>query len=162
VKPYNEVNDSAMAYFQRGFKHHTDEMKLLRDHVVAAQNLYNEAWSKYFAKKEVESEYSTKKSSKSSRKEKREDVLLECSRKFAEPMQFAIKPMFDEDIIKASFAYGRNPKFGFGVAFTTLCHIKAKACGIAPIIRDFDEAKTFSSSYMRALTHAEEDRRNLS
>ncbi|KAH9486232.1 RNA-dependent RNA polymerase 1 [Psilocybe cubensis] len=93
------------------------------------------------------------------KKAKNEDLMLECTQAYAAPIEgiFLLKKQLKQ--IKASYAYCDSPKFAFTVAFLDLCHIKAAASpgGLAPSLRIFDDAKTISPSFLRALRAVDED-----
>lgn len=58
------------------------------------------------------------------------------------------------DSVAASYAYKKNPKFGFAVAFRELATIKAKACGLAPTAANIAATMTVSSSAARILSRS--------
>lgn len=147
---------TAENYATRGFRDFEKEVKIIEAHVDGAYDMYRKSIKKYRSEKDQES---TVKSSKS-RKEKSDDIMLECTKKFAEPIPglelFQNRHLQD---IKASYAYVKNPRFSFQVAFRSLCLLKADASpgGLVPIVRIFDEAKKVTASYMRALEWVEDD-----
>jgi RNA-dependent RNA polymerase len=61
--------------------------------------------------------------------------------------------------VKASFAYAyyKNPKFAFTVAYKDLCAIKASASQNLPITREFGEAMSIVPSFLRVLGQSEGD-----
>jgi hypothetical protein len=65
----------------------------------------------------------------------------------------------DEDlkIIMASYAYNLNSSFGFSVAFTELCAIKARAQGAVLFADKFAEVMCIPSNILRALSQAQDD-----
>jgi RNA-dependent RNA polymerase len=77
--------------------------------------------------------------------------------------QFAQRPevlCFSEEdlkIIMASCAYNLNSSFGFSVAFTELCAIKARAQGAVLFADRFAEVMCIPSNILRALSQAQDD-----
>ncbi|KAJ6479270.1 RNA dependent RNA polymerase-domain-containing protein [Mycena vitilis] len=112
------------------------ELKKIECHV---QDAYKE-YSKIFTLKTEETA-------------KRTELVLSAQKKYAEPISDIL--LMDAEIVpkvKASYAHQTQDGFGFAVAFSTLCSIKAAATpgGIAPNARLFDEMKTISGSASRA------------
>lgn len=146
--PYSTFSEFALdAYTKGNFSGFSDQLKLVRDHVMKAREAFNEGCRK-------SREGSPKKKQKRPKDQK--DPMLVASQMFAEAVDgvFSI-PNIDE--VKASYAYHESPTFAFAVAFRELCLIKARASpgGIAPSIRAFDESKTVLTSYLRAVVGAD-------
>ena len=154
-RPIDDARQTAKKYAALGFEGYATELKAIDARVQESYSIYQNSWADYFSKKDQGSP--TKKSGKSS---KSTDVMLECAKKFAEPIPGLdfIQNRHLEDI-KASCAYVKKPSFSFQVAFRHLCLLKANASpgGLVPIIRIFDEAKKVTPSYLRALEWAEDD-----
>jgi hypothetical protein len=154
-RPIEDARKTAKRYAALGFIDFDTELKAIDARVQEAYDIYLKSWASYHAKKSQESP--TKKSGKS---RKSTDVMLECAKKFAEPIPglhfFQNRHLED---IKASCAYVKKPKFSFQVAFRNLCLLKADASpgSLVPIVRIFDEAKKVTPSYLRALEWAEDD-----
>lgn len=153
-RPIDDARKTAEKYAARGFKDFDTELKAIEARVQESYSIYGKSWAVYFSKKGQESPAKKGKSQKSP------DVMLECAKKFAEPipgLEF-IQNRHLEDI-KASCAYVKNAKFSFQVAFRSLCLLKADASpgGLVPIVRIFDEAKKVTPSYLRALEWAEDE-----
>lgn len=152
-QPYEVANDFAMKSSARGFKVFYEDLSRIRKHVDAARDLYLIAVA---AQKDA-----PKDSKKRSRSAKKDDPMAVATRKFAEDIPgIEMTPNVEE--IKASYSYVLSSPphhFAFQMAFRDLCMIKAKSSpgGIAPVIRTFDEVKSFSGSCMRALAMREED-----
>lgn len=154
-RPIDDARKTARKYAALGFEGFSKELEAIDARVEEAYKIYLNSWSGYFSNKSQESP--AKKSGKS---RKPTDVMLECAKKFAEPIPGLdfIQNRHLEDI-KASCAYAKRPKFSFQVAFRNLCLLKADASpgGLVPIVRMFDEAKKVTPSYLRALEWAEDD-----
>jgi hypothetical protein len=149
--PYNRFSDFALnAYTERKFSGFSDQLALVREHVSKARTAFNEACQKSRGN-------SPEKKKKWTRKDQK-DPMLVASHMYAEAVKgVSLIPNIDE--VKASCAYHESPTFAFAVAFRDLCHIKACASsgGIAPTIRAFDEAKTVSGPFLRAVACVDSD-----
>ena len=154
--PFQLVGRTADKFHQRGFTEYRKELDAIVALVDEAYGVYVESWRKYFDKKEQASPVKEKKSK--SRKDKKEDVMLECARKFAEPIH-GLELIQNVEEVKASCAYTRKPKFAFHVAFRELCILKAKSIpgGFVPALLMFDEAKKINGSYLRASKWADKE-----
>jgi hypothetical protein len=100
----------------------------------------------------------TKSKKKVKRKADQDDLMLPSSRAYVQPLEdIYLTPNLNQ--VKASYAYKLSSSFGFSVAFQELCSIKASNSpnGHAPNLRIFDEAKTFSASFLRALNRCEDE-----
>jgi len=155
-RPFELAGQTADKCHQRGFAEYRKELNAIVALVDEAYGLYSKAWRDYFDKKEQESQVKEKKSKV--RKEKKEDVILESARKFAEPIH-GLELIQNVEEIKASYAYVKKPKFAFQVAFRELCLLKAKSMpgGFVPSLLMFDEAKKINGSYMRASRWADKE-----
>ena len=145
--PYCDAVDHALEVFRvTKRKDFCDELDLIRRHVDLAKVTYDRA----VFKKDHQSPSKFKKSFRV--KSDQEDLTLKASREYAEPIPNILLTRNVEDV-KASYAYIRNVNFGFSVAFTRLCLIKALASseGIAPTLRIFDEGKSITPAFLRAL-----------
>ncbi|KAF8167315.1 RNA dependent RNA polymerase-domain-containing protein [Crassisporium funariophilum] len=155
-KPYATSADYALKAFDRKVAAFSEELATIKTHVDAAYKLYCDAVARSSRKATQES---PSKSGRNTRpKADQEDLMLVAARKYAEPIVgLFLTPNVDQ--VKASYAYTLKPPFGFSVAFQELCHIKAVASstGQAPTLRVFDEAKTLSASFLRALTRCEDE-----
>jgi hypothetical protein len=145
MAPYSKFSEFALEAYDKGkVTIYTDQLGLVRNHVAKARQAFNEACQK-------SRDGSPEKKQK--RRKDQKDPMLVVAHMFAEAVEgvFLI-PNIDE--VKASYAYHVSPVFAFAVAFRDLCLIKARASpgGIAPSIRAFDEAKTVSTSFLRAVT----------
>ncbi|KAJ6617410.1 RNA dependent RNA polymerase-domain-containing protein [Mycena sp. CBHHK59/15] len=117
------------------------ELKAISDHVDKALQKYQDA----FAIPD---------------KQKQNAALLAMHQQYAEPIP-QIGSMVNVDELKASYAYSltSQEKFGFMVAFKTLCSVKARATssGMAPVSRMFDEVKNITGSALRAMAQEVDD-----
>ncbi|KAF8910164.1 RNA dependent RNA polymerase-domain-containing protein [Gymnopilus junonius] len=141
--PYNTAAEYALAaQSKRNINVFNEELKSIRSHVNIAYEIFHIALQQG-------------KKGKSSQN----DLMIPCARAYAQPLESEIILTRDVEKVKASYAYQLSETFGFSVAFTELCHIKAIAAsgGHAPTLRVFDEAKTFSSAFLRALSRSNED-----
>jgi len=146
--PYRDTVDHANEVVRvTNKKEFADELALIRRHVDLAKATYDRAISK---KKDHPSPSKSKKSFRV--KSDQEDLALKATREYAEPIPNILLIRNVEDV-KASYAYILNVNFAFSVAFTRLCLIKALASseGIAPSLRIFDEGKSFTPAFLRAL-----------
>jgi len=152
--PFRLAGEAADKYHRRGFTDYRKELDAIVARVDEAFCVYKQSWRKHFDKKEQESPVKEKK--RKSRKEK--DVMLECAKKFAEPIH-GLELIQNVEAIKASCAYTKQPRFSFHVAFRELCSLKAKSTqgGHIPTAQMFDEAKKINGSYLRALKLADEE-----
>lgn len=141
LRPYQEVETKTKASAEWS-KHYKLELQAIERHV-------DEAWLTYrqiFAL--------------SNDKVKRAVTVLLAQQKFAQPIsQIELMTTNQIDLVKASYAYKTKEEFGFEVAFSTLCEIKARATrdGMAPNCRIFDELKTISGAASRATLDEEGD-----
>ncbi|KAG5639652.1 hypothetical protein H0H81_008813 [Sphagnurus paluster] len=140
----------------------TNELQLIRDPVNKAEAAYRKMTSD-LAKAQPspfnetpKTEQQKKKKATQARKDQMRNVLQLYNQDVPNVMLFQ-----DISTLKASYAYklaitsaSKSTKFAFDVAFRDLCNIKANAAkdGVAPCTRSFDEAKSISSKYVRALT----------
>lgn len=153
---YNRASQYALdALSKRKINVFNEELERIRDHVKAAYQVFLDSCDEYRTKRAQAS------SSKSGKKSKPSpnDLMMACARAYAQPLESEIILTRDVELVKASYAYQLSESFGFSVAFNELCHIKAVAAsgGHAPTLRIFDEAKTFSSAFLRALSRSDED-----
>ena len=130
-----------------------EELDKIRAHVKAAYQIFLASCKEYRDKKSQQSP------AKAGKKGKQNDIMIPCARAYAEPIQGKIILTRDLEQVKASYAYQLSEPFAFSVAFNELCHMKATAAsgGHAPTIRIFDEAKTLSSAFLKALSRSDED-----
>ena len=152
--PYDTAIDYAHKASDRGVDIFSKEIKFIRDHVDAAHKMWRKAVSKSAQESPTTPTTNTKR--KSSKKTDGDDLSLASARAYAQPLEdICLTPNLEE--VKASYAYKISRSFGFSVAFQELCRIKARASpgGHAPNLRIFDEAKSFSSSFLRALNRCE-------
>jgi hypothetical protein len=79
---------------------------------------------------------------------------------------FAQRPLFQDTLffseeelktIKASYAYTTNQSFGFSVAFTELCAIKARVQGGVLFEDKFAQVMNIPNNVLRALSQAQDD-----
>lgn len=79
---------------------------------------------------------------------------------------FAQRPLFQDILffseeelktIKASYAYTINQSFGFSVAFTELCAIKARVQGGVLFEDKFAQVMNIPNNVLRALSQAQDD-----
>jgi len=156
-KPYQLATDYAItALDQLKIKAFCEEMSRIRKHVEQAHQLFQAAASFQSMTKQ---ETPTKRPRGAYKKKSdQEDPMLASARAYAEPIE-AILLTRDVEQVKASYAYKLSPSFAFSVAFRELCHIKALASsdGIVPLIRIFDEGRTFSGSFLRSLSLCDKD-----
>jgi len=154
--PYTRANDFAMDVYNRTKSTiFTEELSKIRNHVHAAYDKFNELCK---AKKVQTQASPVKANSKKPKKTIRVEPLVECVKMYAQPIpNIFLTPNVEQ--IKAAYAYSVNAGFGYTVAFRELCTIKAAASpgGLAPSIRIFDEGKTFSPPFLRALKRSYED-----
>jgi hypothetical protein len=139
--PYNKFFDFALNAREEGkYSAFLDQLQLVRARVSEVRQDYNNA-----CKKSSERSPGNKK-----RRTGQKDMMLAVCHKYAKAVEgvFLIQNI---DEVKASYAYHESPNFAFTVAFRELCLIKARVRGIAPSTRAFDEAKTVSASYLRAV-----------
>lgn len=145
LAPYSEANDQATRLREQ-FKvtAYDDELSRIRKHVWAAFDLFRGA--------SASARNSPQKKGSKSGKPKQEDPMLAAARAYAGLVENIVF-ISNVEQVKASFAYAQSETFAFNVAFQELCHIKAMASagGHTPTLRMFDEAKTASASYFRAL-----------
>ena len=147
--PYNNCADFVNKAYENGFPIFSEQLGLVRKHVEKAQEAYKKACGK-------SKERSPQKKPK--RRQDQKDPMVNASRMFAEEVEKVnLIPNIKE--VKASYAYHLAPKFAFAMAFQDLCLIKARASpsGIAPSTRSFDEAKTVSSKYLRAVARVDDN-----
>ncbi|KAJ3509083.1 hypothetical protein NLJ89_g5408 [Agrocybe chaxingu] len=150
LKPYNVISAFSLHKVDGKVNDYWEELNRVRDHVKIAENIWLEACRN--------NQQSPVKGGKRSKKAEKEVMMLDASRKYAEPID-GIKLIPNVEEVKASYAYTVRRSFAFSVAFNELCHIKALASpgGHIPTLRMFAEAQGFNSSYMRAATHFEEE-----
>ncbi|KAJ7045206.1 RNA dependent RNA polymerase-domain-containing protein [Mycena alexandri] len=141
LKPYQEVEKKTNASAEWS-KYYKLELQAIERHVNEAYICYRQIFAL-----------------SANDKVKRAATVLLAQQKFAEPIsQIELMTSNQLDLVKASYAYQRKEEFGFEVAFTTLCEIKARATGgIAPDCRSFDELKTISGAASRATLDEEGD-----
>ena len=147
--PYDNCANFVLNAYENGFPIFTEQLGLVRKHVEKAQEAYKKASGK-------SKERSPQKKPK--RRQDQKDPMANASRMFAEEVENVnLIPNIKE--VKASYAYHLAPKFAFEMAFQDLCLIKARASpgGIAPSTRNFDEAKTVSSKYLRAVARVDDN-----
>lgn len=157
--PYDTSVDYCLKASSRGVKVFDAEIRLIRAHVDAAKEIWTVAVSKSMRKQELTTP-SAKSKRKPFKKDKQDDASWAAARAYAQPIaDICLTPNVEE--VKASFAYTLNHNFAFSVAFEELCRIKARASpgGHAPNLRIFDEAKNFSSSFLRVLNRCEDEQR---
>ena len=149
LAPYEKFADYALnAYSKHKLQIFQEQLAHVREHVDKARTAYELAC---YRSREDSPEKKKKKRSK-----EQKDSMLLASHLFSQQVaETDLIPNIDE--VKASYAYKSSPTFGFTVAFRELCLIKAKASGIAPIVRLFDEAKSLSSKYIRAVVRMDID-----
>lgn len=141
-----------------------EELRGIRAHVNAARDEFVKKFGTMKAREQHEQLFGTPSKSKakkkggSKNKSDQMDEMLQAAKTYSSDL--AVAPRFfssNFEEIKASYAYCQEvenkPKgaFPWSVAFRGLCTIKAKACGIAPSIREIDECKTVSSSAVKVL-----------
>lgn len=156
--PYDTAIDYSHKAFDRGVDIFSKEIKNIRDHVDAAHKMWAKAVSSSKGAQESPTKPAKNTKRKSSKKTDGDDVSLASARAYAQPLEdLCLTPNLEE--VKASYAYKISQSFGFSVAFQELCRIKARASpgGHAPNLRIFDEAKSFSSSFLRALNRCEDE-----
>lgn len=151
--PYKAAADHALKVYtvtkKRDF---TDELALIRKHVDNAKKTYDTAISR-------KDRQPSPKSQKGLRiKSDQEDVTLKAAREYADPIKNILLIRNVEEV-KASYAYIIKSSFAFSVAFNELCLIKVRASaeGFAPSLRIFDEGKSFTPAFLRALPRCEND-----
>jgi hypothetical protein len=151
--PYKAAVDHALQVLTvTKSKDFTDELEMIRKHVDRAKKTFDTATFKKERQPSV-------KSRKGFRiKSDQEDVTLKASREYADPIENILLIRNVEEV-KASYAYRLNFNFAFSVAFSQLCLIKACASpgGITPSLRIFDEGKTLTPSFLRALPRCENE-----
>jgi hypothetical protein len=133
-------------------KDFTDELTLIRQHVNTAKKTYDTAMSR-------RDRQPSPKSKKGLRiKSDQEDPTLKAAREYADPIENILFIRNVEEV-KASYAYIIQPNFAFSVAFNELCLIKVRASaeGFAPSLRIFDEGKSFTPAFLRALPRCENE-----
>jgi hypothetical protein len=124
-----------------------EQLNLIKAHVSEVREDYKNA-----CRKSKEGSPGKKKKPRTVQK----DLMLAVCHKYAKAVEgISLIPNIDE--VKASYAYHESPKFAFTVAFRDLCLIKARVGGIAPSTRAFDEAKTVSTRYLRAVAGVDTD-----
>ncbi|KAF9535602.1 RNA dependent RNA polymerase-domain-containing protein [Crepidotus variabilis] len=159
LKPIQKAASVAQTRVQRKQYDYRAELDLIARRIEVVDDIYRETWKQYFAKNDKKAEMYTPSKGKSRRPkaEKQDDLMLECARKYAEPIE-GLELIQNVEELKASYTYQKKPGLAFSVAFNELCRLKASAApgGIAPSARVFDEARSTSSSYLRALAHTEE------
>ncbi|KAF8971781.1 RNA dependent RNA polymerase-domain-containing protein [Flammula alnicola] len=162
-RPYDAAMDYALQAWKLKMPAFNDEMQRIRKHVEVAKELFGVACAASRSSSESPSK------SRARRKQwvpkaDQEDLMLACARAYAKPLDNIILTR-DIERVKASYAYvlsrdrgSDRESFAFAVAFQELCHIKAMASGggHAPSLRIFDEGKSFSSSFLRALKLCED------
>ncbi|KAF4611719.1 hypothetical protein D9613_004267 [Agrocybe pediades] len=156
TRPYHKANKFATQVRQRtGAAALEEEMSRIRRHVWACKVIYDGLCK---SKKEERSQESPTKGAKKAKKLSREEPMAECAAAYAKPVRDVyLTPNIDE--VKAAVAYMEHPGFAYTVAFGELCRIKAAACsgGLAPSLRIFDEAKSMSAPFLRALKRCHEE-----
>lgn len=157
-RPYDDAVNYAIRaqYSVHKFKGFTDEFSIIREHVSAAKRLFDSACAQSASKRDKQSPI---KGGKMFKKAKSEDAMLACAKAYAQPIDDIILLAPNLKQIKASYAYCESPNFAFTVAFQELCGIKAMASlgGHAPSLRIFDDAKSMSASFLKALRVLDED-----
>uniref|UniRef100_A0A0W0F1S2 RNA-dependent RNA polymerase n=2 Tax=Moniliophthora roreri TaxID=221103 RepID=A0A0W0F1S2_MONRR len=128
-------------------KYYKQELDLIKAHIDKVYSLWQSASAEGSEKPSVSSEYgySHKNTPSASREGKRSNKWREVSAAFAKKVE-GVKYL-DQDEVKASYAYEKNRKFGFHVAFQTLLCLKASARpgGLVPSIRSFDQMRAFTT-----------------
>ncbi|CAA7264868.1 unnamed protein product [Cyclocybe aegerita] len=150
LKPYDVISAFSLHKVDGKTSDYWHELNRIRDHVKIAENTWLDACKN--------NQESPAKGGKRNKKAEKEEMMLEASRRYADPID-GIKLIPNVEQVKASYAYTVRRNFAFSVAFNELCHIKALASpgGQIPTLRMFAEAQGFNSSYMRAATHFEEE-----
>lgn len=154
--PYETATTFANKQYQdNAIRLFTEDLTRIRNHVHAAQVEWSRACGKSKSK-------NSSKKQKGSGSSNTVDVSVNAARMFAEPVKgLIVTTPSSEAEIKASYAYTQWPHspFAFQVAFRQLCDIKARSTkgGIAPCIREIDEMKTISGSYIRAVEKSYND-----
>jgi hypothetical protein len=166
VKPYSE----ALAYAQelQGSTDHEEkifgkflhkELQKIRAHVEDSKAIFDQE----FARSQIEKQDSLFSPSKSSPKKKKSynsksdqasDCMYPAARKFTEPVEGLRIYQSNLEELKASCAVNitsPSSNFPWSVAFRDMCLLKAKAKGVAPIVREIDECKNVSSAAVKVL-----------
>lgn len=154
--PYEAFVNYCLDSISHGVKVFNSEIERIRDHVNAAYDIWLLAMSKIMNEQGFPNAAPGAKSKSMSKRN--DNASWAAAQAYAQPIaDIRLTPNVEE--VKASYAYKRSPNFAFSVAFEELCCIKARASpgGRAPNLRIFDEAKTFSSSFMRALNRREDE-----
>ncbi|KAJ7135312.1 RNA dependent RNA polymerase-domain-containing protein [Mycena filopes] len=144
LRPYKEAQTKATAA-RDWSKFYAAELKEIERHVEAAFDIYRRIF---------------KLGSDDKAKRERVAIVLSAQQRFIQPIpDIELMNSTQVDEVKASCAYEKKEDFGFAVAFTALCEIKARATpgGIAPSSRMFDELKTISGAAARATLDEEGD-----
>lgn len=131
-------------------------------HVDAAKDEFMTRFGKMMIREQQESQFGsqtpfkakTTKPSYGKSKSDQADDMYKAAKMFGEPVEGIRVYLANIEEMKASCAvYSQNAQsaFPWSVAFKGLCTIKAKACGIAPAVRQIDECKGMSSSVAKIL-----------
>ncbi|RXW18376.1 hypothetical protein EST38_g7477 [Candolleomyces aberdarensis] len=169
MKPYSD----ALAYAQELQASTDHEEKIhgkflhkglqkIRAHVEDSKTIFDQEFARYQDEKQNELLFSPsksspkgkKKSSYNSKSDQDSDCMYAAARKFTEPIEGLRLYQSNLEELKASCAiYIARPSghFPWAVAFRGLCMLKAKAKGMAPIIREIDECKSVSSTAVKVL-----------
>lgn len=90
----------------------------------------------------------------------KEQRIQQAVKSFAQQPLFQDTLFFSEEelkTIKASYAYTTNQSFGFSVAFTELCAIKARVQGGVLFEDKFAQVMNIPNNVLRALSQAQDD-----
>jgi hypothetical protein len=138
LRPYEDALKMAEAAHAQGFPIILRELELIKQHVASTKEMWVRAASQ----------------------EKGKGKAANSKDMFSEAIQFYVDHppvtfIADIEKVKASYTYhySTGAHFPFGVAFGTLCHIKACASpsGIAPSQRIFDELRFMGPSGLRVM-----------
>ena len=170
LKPYSDALDYAQKLQDSKdpeekilSKFLNSELKKIRDHVNDAKEKFNEEFARSKGEEQHESLFSPskssqrgkKKSSYNSKSDQDSDCMHPAAKKYAEPIEGIQVYRSNLEELKASCAIYVSPspssKFPWAVAFRGLCMLKAKAKGMAPIIREINECKNVSSAAVKVL-----------
>ena len=160
LKPLREMEKCAQEASRQGWEGMKDQLQKVKNHVDFAEEKWLLGLKATYEKRDSQSQESWGGGKKKfgAKRSDQDDLALEAARMYAESIPDVFLPQDLVEGVKASYAFQRRPTFAFSVAFRDLCLIKARASpgGCAPSSRVFDEGKTISSSFLRAMQQSEE------
>ena len=159
LKPLYEMDAFVQEVLRQGWNGMKEQLEKIKRHVDSAEEKWLDSIKPSYETQESQpSRAGGKKKKFGAKRSDQDDLALEAARMYAAPIPDVFLPLELLEGVKASYAFKKRPTFAFSVAFQDLCLIKAKASpgGCAPSSRLFDEGKTISSSFLRAMQQSED------